>query len=178
MFEVLGTMIQKLLESIIIITISVITAFILVTTHIKNNFDEIKSVNSKVSELTNKIDTLESKLKLYTDGVEDLVGIQKIDYTKQLQKLTQVAENNSQLVEDLNKLVIKDPEKVLALKQLNMEVISLKESVSELKVGVDKNDDRIHNNLSTILNFALALLAIAVGAKIILSWPRHGGNAS
>ena len=80
----------------------------------------------------------------YATTVENLSGKDKVHFIAELEKVSSITDKNTELVSDLNKLVIKDPEKVLALKQLNVEVEVIKSNIIDI-------DNRVKKMMSVFL---------------------------
>jgi hypothetical protein len=165
----MSTILDKLMDYLIPVILSMLL-IIAVGVEPLTSFIQGHKVNKEaVTELSSQLEDIKDKLNLYTTAVENTVGKEKINFISELEKVSSITDKNAELVSDLNKLIIKDPDKILALKQLNMEVDVIKDDILAINNRVKKNDDRIFSNLSSWLTLLLFALGLIIAVKVSIT---------
>jgi hypothetical protein len=165
----MSTILDKLMDYLIPVILSMMLVIALGAKPFVNFIQSHKVNKEAVLKLSTQLEDIKNQLNLYTTAVENLSGKDKVHFIAELEKVSNITDKNTELVSDLSKLVIKDPEKVLALKQLNMEVEVIKNNIIDIDNRVKKNDERIFGGLSFWVTLLLFALTIIIGVKVSIA---------
>ena len=165
----MSTILDKLMDYLIPVILSMLLIIALGTKPFVSFLQSHKVNKETVAELSTQLADVKDKLDLYTTAVENIVGKEKINFISELEKISSITDKNTELVSDLNKLIIKDPDKVLALKQLNMDVEVIKNNIIDIDNRVKKNDERIFSGFSFWVTLLLFALTIIIGVKVSIT---------
>ena len=124
--------------------------------------------SESISEITGRINKVEKQLADYQEKLELLVGADNIKLVSELESVSSLAKNNEKVLKDINGLIAKDPEKILAIRDINTKYQILMKDMDILRGSIQKNDDRIYSGFSARegMLWALLLLVLPVLYKI------------
>ena len=117
--------------------------------------EENAQLKERLSKLVKAVDELEVpeslKLALSVQELENLVG----SNTKNIQ-------NNSELIGDIDGLLVNDKEKLKSIFEINADYKHLSTTVKKLESSVEKNEDRIFSAVTIREGIILAILLVIV----------------
>lgn len=171
----MGAFFEKLADFAICIFLSVVVVFITTIQFKVETYKQLKAHNESISEIIERIDKFEGQVKDYQGQLELLVGEDNIRLVSELESVSSLAKNNEQVLKDINGLIAKDPEKLLAIRDINTKYQILMKDMDILRGSIQKNDDRIYSGFSARegMLWALLLLVLPVLYKIYRASNNH-----
>ena len=168
--DTLFQLLEKLADYAIAVVLSFFLIFFAFGKPFLENIKDIKEHQESISKLESEVQSIKSDLNKYIDVATKLSGSENTELVLEQNEIKKLVQENSNLINDINGIVVNDPKKVLALERVNDKLNEITKDISSIKSDVSKNDDRIFSGFSnwiTILLFALTL-ALSIAVKVLL----------
>jgi len=156
-------MLEKLTDYMIAVMLSFALVVSMFFEPVMSNFADMQDSKKEISQLSSQLKSMESELNLYKKAISRLANKENISLAMKVNSLELVADSNAKILADINGLIAKDPEKILAIKDINTKYDFVIKQLDKIDNNIQKNEDRLFSNIQWAggLIFTLLLFVAA-----------------
>jgi len=157
----------------VLITLMLLFAFF--TEPFLSNVVSIQDNKKSTSEIELRLKSLEHALDDRDKAIKTLSGKDNISLAMEVESIRKTINSNRNLLNEINALIAKDPEKILAIRDINTKYNYILKQLEDMNSDISKNEDRVYSSITTRegLIFTLLLLMIPITYKLYSSNKKH-----